>query len=122
MKSEEKINLMSLDGMTEAYFVTEMDRLDYLGSALVNAYLAKDNFAEEFQIIKQKYPTFKWYLVTLSQLFKRVESWETVMIVLSDRAKAYKHALQVNFPNARLLFSQTSTLLSFLKKVISIGC
>ncbi|MHC5375221.1 hypothetical protein ACYSNU_15745 [Enterococcus sp. LJL120] len=66
MKSEEKINLMSLDGMTEAYFVTEMDRLDYLGSALVNAYLAKDNFAEEFQIIKQKYPTFKWYSVTLS--------------------------------------------------------
>ncbi|WP_265459626.1 hypothetical protein [Enterococcus sp. HY326] len=104
MELAEKMNLISSDKVTEAYFVAKMDRLDYQGSALVHAYLGKENFAEEYQTIQQKHPMFKWSSVTINQLFATVQNLERVLIVLTKRAKAYKHALQVNFPNAQIVF------------------
>lgn len=84
----------------DIYYVTEMDRLDYQGSAIANALLTGNKLKDEYNELKEMYTKFHWHSVTLDELFDILNQDSEVIIVVSSKAKAYKKAIENKYPQS----------------------
>lgn len=98
-----ELNKFDFDEVKNAYYITEMERLDYGGSAIVNSIFIGNRFEKDFIMLKEKFPAFKWLKIKLNKLYKDVEEDEQVLIVLSCRAKPYKKAIKNKYFNAIII-------------------
>ena len=102
-----KFNNNILDNSTtsgeEAYYLTEMERFDSTGSAFFNAMLKGDCLKEDYHELKRTYPDLNWHSVTYNELVANLNEQTHSIIVLSPTAKAYKHALEHKYLDARII-------------------
>ncbi len=102
MDSENK-NFFKMHNINTGYYVSEMPRLDYAGSAIINALQTKDLFTQEFQFLHKKLPKIQWHMVDLNELFENIHTDFAGAIVVSSRAKAYQKAIQEKYPQAKVM-------------------
>lgn len=92
--------------MDKAYFVTEMDRFDYTGSAVINAYYNEAYLEKAIEKVKRVYPDKDWQIVKLGELYEVLTvATNDTLIVLGRNAKAFKHALIDKYPQTEILLS-----------------
>lgn len=88
--------------MEDAFFLTEIRRYDYVGSALANAVIFQNKIDKELELVKEKFPNYNWETVKLDELYNLLNTQEQQFIVVSSKAKAYKHALEIKYPQAKI--------------------
>ena len=84
----------------DAYYLTEMDRLDYAGSAIFNTLLTGDKLNNDYNKLKKIYNELNWHSVTYNELTESLNENSNSIIVISPKAKAYKKSLENKYKKA----------------------
>ncbi|KAF1301744.1 hypothetical protein BAU16_07580 [Enterococcus sp. JM9B] len=96
--------------MKTAFFLTEMRRYDYTGSALANTILFGNKTNKELEMIKNRFSNYNWHAVKLDDIYNLLGQEDSQLIVVSTKAKAYTHALRDKYSNSRIITIEEITL------------
>ncbi|ERL66005.1 hypothetical protein [Schleiferilactobacillus shenzhenensis] len=83
--------------MKTGIFITEMDRLDFQGSALIHAEANGDYYKKALLDLQAKQPDYSWQAAKLSELFDTATPPD--LIVVSRNAAAYVDSIKQRFPS-----------------------
>jgi hypothetical protein len=86
--------------MAVGIFVTEMDRLDYQGGAIVNAVLNGQYYKKAFAHIQAEFPEYDWHELKLSETLDYKEKPD--LIIVSRNVVPFISAIKQHFPEVKV--------------------
>lgn len=86
--------------MAIGIFVTEMDRLDYQGGAIINAALNGRYYKKAYAAIQEGLPDYTWHELKLSETLDFKDQPD--LIIASRNVVPYIEAIEQRFPDAKV--------------------